>query len=304
MRKCQSSGVYMVFPTLPQCGIIVCLPGVNRANVCQSPAPNTTPALAKPRQASGGVVILCNVNEISRACHMADEKIPLILIPGLLCTDALWQAQVDGLADVARVTVTAEHARHTDIGAIAGAILAAAPPRFALGGLSFGGYIAFEIMRRAPHRVVRLALFDTTAQPDPEERRKLRRDLIKQAQIGRFLGVTDKLLPNFIHPDRLGDTVLTDAVKNMALSVGRDGFVRQQTAIIGRTDSRRDLAEIDCPTLVLVGRQDVLTPLAGHEEMQAAIPGAELSVIEDSGHLPTMERPEAVNQAMRDWLGA
>ncbi len=233
---------------------------------------------------------------------MIAEKIQLILVPGLLCTDALWQAQVDGLGDVARVTVTAEHTRHTDIGAIAAAILASAPSRFALAGLSFGGYIAFEIMRRAPHRVDRLALLDTTARPDPEERRKLRRDLIEQAQVGRFLGVTDKLLPNFIHPDRLGDATLTDAVKNMALSVGRDGFIRQQTAIIGRPDSRRDLADIDCPALVLVGRQDVLTPLEVHEEMYAAIPNAELRMIEDSGHLPTMERPEAVNQAMRDWL--
>ena len=233
---------------------------------------------------------------------MSDTRIPLILVPGLLCTDALWRAQVEGLADVARGMVTAEHARHTDIGAMAAAILAAAPPRFALAGLSFGGYIAFEIMRRAPHRVDRLALLDTTAREDAEERRKLRRDLIKQAQVGRFLGVTDKLLPNFIHPDRLGDQELVDTVKQMALSVGRDGFIRQQTAIIGRPDSRRDLADIDCPVLILVGRQDVLTPLEVHEEMQAAIPGAELCIIEDSGHLPTMERPDAVNQAMRQWL--
>jgi len=285
----------MAFPGLPQCGIVASSTAVNGYG--------TQSEMARSRQGGGGMLILCDIHEVFRACHMVADRIPLILVPGLLCTDALWQAQVDGLGDVARITVTAEHTRHTDIGAIAGAILAAAPPRFALAGLSFGGYIAFEIMRRAPHRVERLALLDTTARADPEERRKLRRDLIKQAQIGRFLGVTDKLLPNFIHPDRLGDTALTDAVKNMALSVGRDGFIRQQTAIIGRPESYRDLGEIDCPTLVLVGRQDVLTPLAGHEEMQAAIPNAKLIVVEDSGHLPTMERPEAVNQAMRDWLG-
>ncbi|MDA1100146.1 MAG: alpha/beta fold hydrolase [Proteobacteria bacterium] len=228
--------------------------------------------------------------------------IPLILVPGLLCTDALWRAQLDGLADVARVSVTAEHTRHTDIGAIAGAILAAAPPRFALAGLSFGGYIAFEIMRRAPHRVDRLALLDTTANADSEARGRLRRVMIKQAQMGRFLGVTDRLLPQFIHSDRLGDQILVNRIKEMALSVGRDGFIRQQTAIIGRPDSRRDLAEIDCPTLVLVGRQDLLTPLTRHEEMQAAIPDARLSVIEQCGHLSTMERPDEVNQALRDWL--
>ncbi len=229
-------------------------------------------------------------------------KPSLILVPGLLCTEALWRAQVDGLADVARISVTAEHTRHTDIGAIAVSILAAAPERFALAGLSFGGYVAFEIMRRAPHRVERLALLNTTARADSDERRKLRRNYIKQAQIGRFLGITNRLVAQFVHPDRLADEALTDAVKGMAQDVGREGFIRQQTAIIGRPDSRRDLPDIACPTLVLVGRQDTLTPLARHEEIQAAISGAHLSVIEDCGHLSTMERPDEVNRAMRDWL--
>lgn len=226
----------------------------------------------------------------------------MILVPGLLCTAALWRAQVDGLADLAEISVTAEHSRHTDLGAIAVSILAAAPERFALAGLSFGGYIAFEIMRRAPHRVERLALLDTSAEADGDERRKLRRNYIKQAQTGRFLGVTDRLVSQFVHPERLADGDLIGAVKNMAQDVGRAGFIRQQTAIIGRPDSRRDLAHIDCPTLVLVGRQDALTPVARHEEIQAAIPGADLRVIENCGHLSTMERPDEVNQAMRDWL--
>jgi pimeloyl-ACP methyl ester carboxylesterase len=233
---------------------------------------------------------------------VSTNRLPLILVPGLLCTETLWQAQVEGLADVADVLVTTEHTRHTNLGAIAAAILAAAPPRFALAGLSFGGYVAFEIMRRASHRVDRLALLDTTARDDDDDRRKLRRNYIKQAQVGRFLGMTDRLISQFIHPDRLADGNLVDAVKKMALDVGRDGFIRQQTAIIGRPDSRRDLGGIECPTLVLVGGQDALTPVARHEEIQAAIPGAELRVIEDCGHLSTMERPDEVNQAMREWL--
>jgi pimeloyl-ACP methyl ester carboxylesterase len=147
-----------------------------------------------------------------------------------------------------------------------------------------------------------LALLDTTANADGEGRAKLRRDLIKQAQLGRFLGVTNRVLTLFIHADSLGDQTLTDGVKAMALRVGREGFIRQQTAIIGRPDSRRDLAGIDCPTLVLCGRQDPLTPLAWHQEMQSAIPHARLCVIEERGHMSTMERPEAVNQALRGWL--
>ena len=226
----------------------------------------------------------------------------LILVPGLLCNEVLWRAQVEGLADLARVTVTAEHTRHTDIGAIAAAILAAAPERFSLAGLSFGGYIAFEIMRRAPDRVGRLALLNTTAREDDKERRELRRRFIEQAQLGRFLGMTDRLVREFVHPDRLADEALITDIKAMAQNVGRDGFIRQQTAIIGRPDSRRILGDIECPTLVLTGRQDPLTPVAVHEEMQAAIPDAQLVVIEDCGHLSPMERPEHVNRAMRDWL--
>ena len=195
---------------------------------------------------------------------MSEPSIPLILVPGLPCTEALWHAQVDGLADIAHITVTAEHARHTDIGAIAGAILAAAPPRFALAGLSFGSYIAFEIVRRAPHRMDSLALMGTTANADGEGRGKLRRDLIKQAQLGRILGVTNRLLAQFIHADRLGDQTLTDGVKAMAWRVGREGFLRQQAAIIGRPGSRRDLAGIVFPILVLCGGQDLLTPVARH----------------------------------------
>lgn len=233
---------------------------------------------------------------------MGDLKPPLVLVPGLLCTQALWQAQVDGLGDVADISVTAEHTRHGDIGDIAAAILAGAPERFALAGLSFGGYIAFEIMRRAPHRVDRLALLDTSAEADDEERRTLRRNLIKQVRVGRFLGMTDKLLAQFVHPDRLSDHVLTKAVKDMARAVGRDGFIRQQTAITGRPDSRGGLAYIDCPTLVLVGRQDRLTPVVRHQEIHAAIPNAQLCVIENCGHLSTMERPDQVNQALREWL--
>ncbi|MDP6343124.1 MAG: alpha/beta fold hydrolase [Alphaproteobacteria bacterium] len=229
-------------------------------------------------------------------------KTQLILVPGLLCTSALWRAQLDGLADIAQMSVTDEHTRHTDIGDIAAAILAVAPDRFALAGLSFGGYIALEIMRRAPHRVDRLALLDTAAGIDDADRRKLRREFIEQTRLGRFLGVTDRLLPVLVHPDRLADRELVAAVKAMAVEVGQDGFLRQQTAIMGRPDSRPGLAEIDCPTLVLVGRQDALTPLDVHEEMAAAIVGARLVVIEDCGHLSTMERPEAVNQAMRAWL--
>lgn len=231
-------------------------------------------------------------------------KIPLIMIPGLLCTEVLWRDQVADLGDIAEITVTDAHLRHDDIGAIAGDILAAAPPSFALAGLSFGGYVAFEIMRQAPDRVQRLALLDTTAREDDSERLAQRRDMLELAKKGSFRGMTDRLLPEFVHPDRLADVALINDIKSMSQSVGSEAYFRQQAAIMGRPDSRPTMADIRCPTLVLVGRQDSRTPLAMAEEMHAGIAGSRLVVIEDCGHLATMEQPAAVNAALRDWLTA
>jgi len=225
----------------------------------------------------------------------------LILIPGLICTDALWAPQIAALSDIAEITV-ADHRRHDAIADIAAALLQSAPPRFALAGLSMGGYVALEVMGQAPHRVTNLALLDTSARADDPAKQAERRALIDQAGMGRFRGVSDRLLPLFVHPERLKDKALGDIVYRMAEETGRDAFIRQQRAILSRPDYRAGLAAIAAPTLVLCGRQDRLTPLHLHEEMAAAIPDADLAVVETCGHLSTLERPDAVNQAMRRWL--
>lgn len=228
-------------------------------------------------------------------------RCPLVLLPGLLCDRALWQAQLDDLGGVADCLV-ADLTRQDSMAAMAADVLAAAPARFALAGLSMGGFVAFEIMRQAPERVTRLALLDTRAQRDTPRETRRRQDLLALTRRGRFKGVTPRLMPLLLHPDRLEDTALTEAVAAMAGRVGPEAFLRQQTAIMGRPDSVPTLPAIACPTLVLCGRQDALTPLERHQEMAAGIPGAELAVIEDCGHLATMERPESVNAAMRAWL--
>lgn len=225
----------------------------------------------------------------------------LALLPGLLCDDALWQPQVEGLSDLVGCVV-ADLTRQDSIAAMAADALAGLPERFALAGLSMGGYVALEILRQAPERVARLALLDTKARADTPAETQRRKDLLALAQRGRFKGVTPRLLPLLIHADRLQETDLPAAVLAMADRVGAEAFLRQQTAIMGRPDSVASLARIACPTLVLCGRQDALTPLPSSEEMAAAIPGAALVVIEDCGHLATMERPEAVTAALRDWL--
>ncbi|MFI5022652.1 MAG: alpha/beta fold hydrolase [Alphaproteobacteria bacterium] len=230
------------------------------------------------------------------------RRVPLVLVPGLLCDAALWRHQIDHLAEVAEVTV-ADVAACDSMSAMAAAVLQqASAGRFALAGLSMGGYVALEIMRRTPERVLRLALLDTSARPDLEEQRQRRLSMIAEAEGGDFQGVTGRLLPLFIHPDRIKDRALTGAVMAMTRRVGKDAFLGCQKAIMGRPDSRARLGEILARTLVLVGRQDVLTPLEVHEELAERIPRARLVVIESCGHLSTMERPEAVTAVMRYWL--
>ncbi|MDE2029464.1 MAG: alpha/beta fold hydrolase [Alphaproteobacteria bacterium] len=229
------------------------------------------------------------------------DRASLLLIPGLLCDAALWQNQISALKNMANYTVV-DTTRHDDIRAIARDVLAAAPRRFALAGLSMGGYVALEIMRQAPERVTRLALLDTSARPDTEEQKHRRRLLLVMAQEGRFKGVTPRLLPMLIHPDHIHDVALTTIIMEMAERVGRDAFFNQQTAILNRTDSRPYLKDIACPTLVLGGRQDAITPPDIVQEIANGIKGARLSIIEECGHLSTLERPDAVNALMKEWL--
>ncbi len=226
----------------------------------------------------------------------------LILVPGLLCDEALWAHQTAHLDETAATITVADVTTADSMPAMAASVLAAAPPIFALAGLSMGGYVCFEMLRQAPERIARLALLDTTPYPDTEERKAGRRALIDLSRRGKFKGVTPRLLPDFIHPERLADETLTGTITAMAERVGAEAFIRQQTAILGHPESRSDLAAIGCPTLVLCGRQDKLVPLEVHREMAETVPDARLAIIEDSGHLPPLERPQAVTALLRDWL--
>ncbi len=228
-------------------------------------------------------------------------KPSLVLLPGLLCDAALWQAQIDRFGARCNIIV-ADLTRDDSLRGMAGRLLASAPPRFALAGLSMGGYVAQEILREAPDRVSRVALLDTSARPDTPDQVKRREALIALAQTGRFKGVTPRLLPLLIHPSRLDDRALTGVVMGMAERVGQAAFLRQQRAILGRPDGRADLARVACPALVMCGREDALTPLALSAEIARLIPGARLIEIEECGHLATLEQPEAVNAALEEWL--
>ena len=227
--------------------------------------------------------------------------LPVVLVPGLLCSAEVFAPQIVALWPHGPVTVasTLEGATIADI---ARAILAAAPPRFALGGISMGGYICLEIMRQAPERVAKLALLDTSARPDTDEQTAKRRDAVAAARTGDFLGLAVEASKAQLHPAHKDDGRLLDINRRMAAAVGRDGYARQIDAIIGRSDSRPGLAAIAVPTLVLVGDTDTLTPPALAEELATGIRNARLTVVPDCGHLSTLEQPDAVNRALVEWM--
>lgn len=232
---------------------------------------------------------------------MVNGKTALALLPGLLNDDALWQHQIASLSEKAHPWI-ADFTSQDSMAAMAAHVLDAMPERFALCGLSMGGYVAFEIMRQAPERVERLALLNTQARSDPPEIRQRRKDMMQLAEKGEFKGVTQRLLPQLVHPDRVETPEVGDAVLAMAARVGKEAFLRQQRAILGRADSLPTLAHIACPTLVLCGEHDLLTPPDRHLEMAAGIANAKFVKLPDCGHLAPLERPQDTTAALLQWL--
>lgn len=228
---------------------------------------------------------------------------PTVLIPGLACTAEMFARQTVALWPYGPVTV-ASTLEGDSIAAMAAAILRDAPARFALGGISMGGYIALEILRQAPERVAKLALLDTSARADTPEQIEARRLLIERVGNGELEAVLAQITPNLLHPDHRDRQDLIDIQIRMGRDVGPEGFIRQEAAITKRIDSRPHLADIRVPTLVLVGDRDPLTPPDRAKEIAEAVPGARLVVIPDCGHASTLEQPEAVSAALTEWLSA
>ena len=228
-------------------------------------------------------------------------SLPLVLVPGLLCSARLFGPQVAALWRFGAVIVV-DHRHDDEIGKVAARILTEAPPRFALAGLSYGGYLAFELMRQSPERIERLALLDTSARPDTPEQTAARYAFIEMAEQGRFSEVVETLTPRFLQASRREEPALKEILHAMAVDVGAAAFVRQEKAIISRPDSRPFLPQIRCPTLVMTGDSDDLTTPEMAQEIAGGISGAKLAIVPDCGHLSTLERPEAVNVALAEWL--
>jgi pimeloyl-ACP methyl ester carboxylesterase len=219
----------------------------------------------------------------------------------MLASARLYEPQIPELWRFGPVTI-ADHTRDDSMTALARRILVCAPPRFALAGLSMGGYVALELLRQAPARIARLALLDTTARPDMPEQSAARNEQIALADAGRLDEVVQAQFLRLVHAERRGDARLREIVRQMAYEVGAEAFARQQQAIMDRPDSRPGLDAIHMPTLVLVGEGDQLTPPEHAAEMARAIRGARLVTVPGSGHLSTLERPHEVTQALVEWL--
>jgi pimeloyl-ACP methyl ester carboxylesterase len=235
-------------------------------------------------------------------------KTSLILVPGLLCDEAVWAHQIDALSALADVQVATNGARDSLV-AMAEAIIAQAPSRFAIAGHSMGGRVALEVIRRVPERVTALALLDTGYRPlatgEAGEREVAgRMTLVEKARRHGMRAMGWDWLQGMVYPSRLSDAVLVNAILDMLERRTPETYGAQTRALIGRPDATALLAKIRCPTLVLCGREDIWSPPQRHEEIRDLIPGSSLTVVPYCGHMSTMERPAEVSAALRAWLVA
>lgn len=227
---------------------------------------------------------------------------PLVLLPGMLCDAELWEHQTRTLAEIAAPSV-GDLTQDDSIATMAERVLQAAPSRFVLAGLSLGAIVACEVMRRASERIVALALLDTNPAAPDNSQIVVWHEEIEMVESGFFARlVEERWIPSLLAASGSRGVLVQDVIRRMARRIGPQGYVRQLRAQIGRPDSWSSLAAIACPTLVLGGRQDTLCPPALQTTLAAAIPTAHLRLLEDCGHLSTLEQPEAVTALLRSWL--
>jgi pimeloyl-ACP methyl ester carboxylesterase len=235
------------------------------------------------------------------------KAVPVVLLPGLVCDAAVWAHARAALAERAPVSIAA-YGSLDSLPDMAAKVLAEAPPRFAVAGHSMGGRVALEIIRRAPERVAALALLDTGVAPLPagdagQREAAGRYELLKIARDQGMAAMAARWVQGMVWKPRLSDTALVNGVIEMFARSSADVFAAQIRALLARPDAGGLLANIHCPTLVLAGEDDSWAPAARHRDMAARIPGATLEVIPQCGHMPTLERPEAVTHALLTWSG-
>lgn len=228
-------------------------------------------------------------------------KDPLLLLPGMMCDARLFGPQINAFSHD-RAVMVAPISDHETVAALAKDVLDSAPATFALMGLSMGGIVAMEVFRQAPERVSRLALLDTNPKAETETISQNREPQIAKVRAGKLRSVMrDEMKPNYLADGpRMGQ--ILDLCMAMAETLGPDVFVRQSRALQTRPDQQETLRAVQVPTLILCGEGDRLCPLHRHELMHDLIPHSTLTVIKSAAHLPTLEQPDATNEALAKWL--
>jgi len=226
----------------------------------------------------------------------------LVLLPGLICSDVVWAAQVRDLAKYAPLAIP-DYGDADRLETMASGVLACAPARMSLAGHSMGARVALEMFRQAPERVERIALLDTGVHPPAPVEADKRMELVELGRRDGMPALVDAWLPPMVHPDRRGDTGLMGPLRQMCLDAGLAAFERGVHALLHRPEVRGLLARIRCPALVGVGSHDTWAPPAQHREIAMAIPGAVLDIYAGAGHMAPAERPDAVTDSLRRWLG-
>ncbi|MEP6791114.1 MAG: alpha/beta fold hydrolase [Ramlibacter sp.] len=226
----------------------------------------------------------------------------LVLIPGLAGDAVMWRAQLAALPVQWRAVVSDVHTHHDSIAAMAAALLAGHEGGLVLCGASMGGIIAMEAVRQAPQRIAGLALLGTNARPETAEMRALREAAIELFDAGRAAEVIEPNVALAFHPQQAADRALTQAYLDFVLGAGAHQLARQNRAIIGRPDASAHLSRVTCPTLVMCGEDDQLTPPEYSKEIASLVPAARLVIVPQCGHMLTMEQPEIVNAALLAWL--
>ncbi len=226
---------------------------------------------------------------------------PLVLVPGMMCDARLFLPQITAIS-ADRAVMVAPITAGDRIEDIASNLLDQLPLRFALAGLSMGGIVAMEILRRAPGRISRICLMATSPLAETPTVAAAREPMIVGARAGRLAEVLrDALPPENLAPGA-GRAAVLNQLDQMGRDLGPDVFIRQSRALQRRRDQQSTLRKCKVPTLILCGEHDGLTPVKRHSFMAELIPAAELTVIPDAGHIPSLETPDAVNEALRHWL--
>jgi pimeloyl-ACP methyl ester carboxylesterase len=219
-----------------------------------------------------------------------------VFLAGQLSTEILWKHQRD-LAD--RILTLRDH---DTVQSLARATFEAVPPEFALVAHGMAGFVAFEMLRQRPERIAKLVLMSTLAPADTPKQTVRREGYLRLVEQGRYDDIIEERIPMLVHPGRVNDAELVEDLRRMARDIGPAAFLNQQRAIMSRPDSRPGLSAISCPVLLVYGRADGINTLEHQQEMLNAIPNARLEIIEDSGHMIPLERPERVNALLREFL--